>query len=223
MTEHQREALSPAQEDYLKQIFLIDRTGCAASTQILADRLGVRPPSVTGMLKRLAQQGFIEHEPYRGARLTAEGRRAAMELVRHHRLLETFLHEMLGFPWDEVHEEAERLEHVISEEFERRIALALGDPTHDPHGDPIPTSDLDFPEEVPTIPLTEAAPGTEVRLARVHIQDRDSLNLLARVGLLPGTAVRVVEVNESGVRLDDGGDRILLPRSLAVGLAVIVT
>ena len=125
MTEHTRETLSPAQEDYLKQIFLIDRTGCAASTQTLADRLGVRPPSVTGMLKRLAQQGLIEHEPYRGARLTPDGRRAAMALVRHHRLLETFLHDMLGCPWDEVHEEAERLEHVKSEEFERRIAMAL--------------------------------------------------------------------------------------------------
>ena len=223
MTEHTRETLSPAQEDYLKQIFLIDRTGCAASTQTLADRLGVRPPSVTGMLKRLAQQGLIEHEPYRGARLTPDGRRAAMELVRHHRLLETFLHDMLGFPWDEVHEEAERLEHVISEEFERRIALALGDPTHDPHGDPIPTPELDFPEEAPTIPLTEAAPDSEVRLVRVHIQDRDSLNLLARVGLLPGATVRVVEINETGVRLDDGRDRILLPHSLAVGLAVIVS
>lgn len=222
MTEQQRETLSPAQEDYLKQIFLIDRSGCTASTQTLADRLGVRPPSVTGMLKRLAQQGFIEHEPYRGARLTPEGRRAAMELVRHHRLLETFLHDMLGFPWDEVHEEAERLEHVISEEFERRIALALGDPTHDPHGDPIPTPDLDFPEEIPTILLTETTPGSEVRLARVHIQDRDSLNLLARVGLIPGSSVRVVEVNDDGVRLDDGKDRILLPRSLAVGLAVVV-
>lgn len=131
-------ALSTAQEDYLKQILSLGGDGGAVTTQALARRLGVRPPSVTGMVQRLAELGLVEHRPYRGVLLTERGRRVARETVRHHRLLEAFLVEVLGFAGDEVHDEAERLEHVISARFEERLAEVLGHPTVDPHGSPIP-------------------------------------------------------------------------------------
>lgn len=134
-------ALSTAQEDYLKQILGLGGDGGVVSTLALADRLRVRPPSVTGMVQRLAELGLVEHRPYRGVSLTGRGRRAALETLRHHRLLETFLVEVLGFSRDEVHDEAERLEHVISARFEERIAEVLGHPAVDPHGAPIPAAD----------------------------------------------------------------------------------
>jgi DtxR family transcriptional regulator, Mn-dependent transcriptional regulator len=132
-----RELLSPQSEDYLKAIYSLgtDRV----NTQSLADRLEVKPGSVTEMLKRLAELGLVEHKPYYGARLTPAGERIALELIRHHRLLESYLHQALGYALEDVHREAERLEHHISEEFEARISELLGHPTHDPHGDPIPT------------------------------------------------------------------------------------
>ena len=133
-----RPELSEAQEDYLKQIFLLEEDGSRVATQALAGRLGVRPASVTEMVGRLAHLGLVEHARYQGVSLTPIGRRIALEMLRHHRLLETYLVRELGYDWDEVHDEAERLEHVISERFERRIAEAMGHPTRDPHGDPIP-------------------------------------------------------------------------------------
>ncbi len=133
--------LSQAQEDYLKQILSLGGGDGTVSTVELADRLGVRPPSVTGMVRRLAELGLVEHRPYRGVSLTCRGRRAALETVRHHRLLETFLVQVLGFSEDEVHDEAERLEHAISARVEGRIAEVLGHPTTDPHGAPIPAAD----------------------------------------------------------------------------------
>ncbi|UCF67997.1 MAG: metal-dependent transcriptional regulator [Acidobacteriota bacterium] len=215
-------SLSAAQEDYLKQIYLLGEQQHEAivTTQALAQRLAVRPPSVTGMLKKLDQQQLVEHVPYRGVRLTDAGRRVALRLLRSHRLLEAYLHDALGYGWDEVHEEAERLEHVISEQLETRIARVLGDPTHDPHGDPIPSAELDFPESAHVCLLTRLDDGERARIVRVTSQDRDTLNLLARLGLTPGVEIEVCEAAAGGVRIEIGGQRFLLPAQLAAGLLV---
>jgi DtxR family Mn-dependent transcriptional regulator len=207
--------LTEAQEDYVKQIFLLAEGGGTVTTQALAERLGVRPASVTGMVQRLAQLGLVDHERYRGARLTETGLRVALEILRHHRLLETYLAQVLGYGWDEVHEEAERLEHVISERFEARIADALGHPTRDPHGDPIPDSELRLPKTQAGVRLTGGEVGGRATLARVNSQDRDSLSLLARLGLVPGAVVEVLEVGPTGVRVTVEGNSYLLPSELA--------
>ncbi len=210
-----RHPLSESQEDYLKQIFLIGDGRGRVTTQAIAGRLGVRPASVTEMVGRLAQLDLVEYAPYRGVRLTETGRRVALEMLRHHRLLETFLVEVLGYRWDQVHEEAERLEHVISERFEARIAEAMGHPTRDPHGDPIPSQDLNLPSGENSVPLPELACGTQATLVRVGAQDCDSLNLLKRFGLAPGTRVDMLEEDERGVHLRVGEGRFLIPRDLA--------
>jgi DtxR family Mn-dependent transcriptional regulator len=213
-----RPPLSPSQEDYLKQIFLLGEDETSVSTRDLADRLGVRPASVTGMVQRLAVQGLVRYEPYRGFRLTGDGRRVALEMLRHHRLLETFLERVLGYGWDEVHDEAERLEHVISERFEARIAETMGHPTHDPHGEPIPDADLLMPAERRERRATAAAKGQRVRLLRVATQDPDSLALLGRLGLVPGAEFIVLQHSDRGLRVAVAGQRYLLPRGLAVEL-----
>ena len=137
---------SPAVEDYAKAIYALQiRSAEPVSTNALAERLGVTPGSASGMVKRLGELGFASHMPYRGVSLTEDGRRVALEVIRHHRLLELYLVRSLGVPWDRVHEEAEVLEHVLSEQLEERIAAQLGDPTHDPHGDPIPDANLEWP------------------------------------------------------------------------------
>ena len=210
-----RPELSESQEDYLKQIFLLGGDGDRVSTKALARRLRVKPASVTEMVGRLAQLGLVEHAPYRGVRLTDAGRRVALEMLRHHRLLETFLVEALGYSWDQVHEEAERLEHVISERFEERIAEAMGHPTHDPHGDPIPTPDLSLPNGDASVPLQDLPVGFRGTLVRVGAQDPDNLNLLRRLGLLPGSTVEVVSDDGRGIRVLVGYDRFLLPTYLA--------
>src|SRR5258706_11137161 len=139
--------VSSAVEDYAKAISALQRRGGGAvSTNALAERLDVTPASASGMVKRLDELGLVSHEPYRGVRLTPSGLRLALEVIRHHRLLELYLAEQLGVPWDRVHEEAEALAHVLSEDLEARIAAKLGNPTHDPHGDPIPSADLDIDE-----------------------------------------------------------------------------
>lgn len=212
--------LSRAQQDYLKQIQMIAEAGGTATTRALAEKLDVRPASVTGMLKKLAAEGLVEHEPYRGVRLTDRGRDAALKLVRLHRLIETFLHDVLGYRWDEVHEEAERLEHVVSEIFERRIADALGNPTRDPHGDPIPSSELALPDEAPVVTLPTLRAGQTARIERVLAQDGDTLGLLARLRLHPGAVVRVNESRGDGVSVTLDGERFLLPRAVADGLLV---
>ena len=139
--------LSDAIQDYLKEIYKLEAAGQRATTSALAERLEVSAPSVTAMLKKLATLGLVEHERYRGVRLTERGRRVALEVIRHHRLVELFLVESLGMTWDEVHAEAEVLEHALSEELEARIDRALGYPTHDPHGDPIPDANLEWPKD----------------------------------------------------------------------------
>ena len=213
-----RPPLTEAQEDYLKHLFLLEEAlGGPVPTQALAERLSVKPPSVTEMLKKLKALGLLEHEPYRGARLTERGRKVALEVLRHHRLLEAYLHQALGYGWEEVHQEAERLEHVISEDLEERIAEYLGHPPFDPHGDPIPTKDLTLPSSK-ALPLTEAPLG-RARVARAQAQDRGTLNLLARLGLVPGKPLRILERGE-GVRVEVEGEVYLLPRALAQAVGV---
>lgn len=213
-----RTPLSEAQEDYLKQLFLLEEgLGGPVPTQTLAERLGVKPPSATEMLKKLSALGLVHHSPYRGARLTEAGRKVALEILRHHRLLEAYLHQALGYGWEEVHEEAERLEHVISEALEERIAQALGHPAFDPHGDPIPSPELTL-TPTPAIPLPQAPLG-EVRMVRALAQDPGTLNLLAHLHLKPGVRFLVVDKGE-GVRVEIGGEVFLLPQTLAQAIGV---
>lgn len=210
-----RPVLSPSQEDYLKQIFLLGDGTDSVSTRDLSVRLGVRPASVTGMIQRLADQGLVSHEPYHGVCLTESGRRVALEMLRHHRLLETYLKQVLGYGWDEVHDEAERLEHVISERFEARIAEVMGHPTHDPHGDPIPDAELRLPPPVREVGLARIDSGSAGTLSRVSTQNRRDLHLLGRLGLVPGVEIRVLEVADDGVRIEVNNKNYLLPHELA--------
>jgi DtxR family transcriptional regulator, Mn-dependent transcriptional regulator len=184
---------SEAIEDYAKAIYaLARRSGGVASTNSLADRLAVTPASVSAMIKKLDERGLVEHVPYKGVRLTAEGERVALEVLRHHRLLELYLAEQLGVPWDRVHEEAEALEHVLSEDLEARIAAKLGDPTHDPHGDPIPDAQLHI-DEGETARLADLRPGDRGRFVRVSDSDPEMLRYLHRRGVQLGDPFEVVE------------------------------
>lgn len=184
--------LSGPVEDYLKAIYDLERLGEAASTTDIALRLAISPASVSGMMRRLADQGLITHEPYRGARLTEDGRRAALRTLRRHRILECYLTEVLGYPWDRVHEEAERLEHAASEELVERLAQALGDPKQDPHGAPIPTRDGRV-EEAALRTLGEVGQGERVRVRRVNDEDAERLRYLAELGIRPGSLVRILD------------------------------
>ena len=213
-----RRPLSSAQEDYVKQIFLLGDGVGAVSTRDLSRRLEVRPASVTGMVQRLAELGLVSHQPYRGVTLTEDGSRVALEMLRHHRLLETFLERILGYAWDEVHDEAERLEHVISERFEARMAETLGHPTHDPHGDPIPDAELRLPPTPEATGLTRMQVGSRGTLGRVATQDGDSLARLAGLGLVPGVVVEVVRSTAHEVRITVAGE----PRRLPVELASLL-
>jgi DtxR family Mn-dependent transcriptional regulator len=186
-------AHSPAVEDYCKAIFTLEsRAEEPVATNPLAERLGLTPGSVSAMLKRLGEIGLIEHHPYRGVRLTEEGRRVALEVIRHHRLLELFLAETLEMPWDRVHAEAEVLEHVISEELEQLIAEALGHPTIDPHGDPIPSAELEL-HELETFPLERLQEGDGGVFVRVSDADPEMLRFLSTHGIAPGDRLYVRE------------------------------
>jgi DtxR family Mn-dependent transcriptional regulator len=181
-----------ATEDYLKTIYALTAVRERASTNQIAEALEVRPASVTGMVKKLSQSQppLVDYQKHYGVALTPEGEKVALETIRHHRLLETFLYEMLGFDWDTVHAEADRLEHVISEEFEERMAAVLGDPTHDPHGDPIPSRDLVMPSQT-TTRLSDLKPGHEAVVKRVRDANPDLLRYLSECGILPGVCVEV--------------------------------
>lgn len=182
--------LSEAIQDYLKEIYKLQAEGGRVGTSALAERLGVEPPSATSMLKKLTALGLARHEPYRGATLTAAGERVAIEVIRHHRLLEMYLAETLGLPLDEVHAEADRLEHALSEELEARIDESLGFPTHDPHGDPIPDAGLNIePSELR--PLSSLEPGEQATIRRVPDRDPELLRYLRGVFLVPGKRVTV--------------------------------
>ena len=180
-------------EDYLKAIYDLERVGDAASTNDIALRLAISPASVSGMVRRLADQGLVTHEPYHGVRLTADGRHAALRTLRRHRILECYLTEVLGYPWDRVHEEAEQLEHAASEELIDRMATALGDPKQDPHGAPIPTRDGRV-EEAARRSLAEVAQGERLRVRRVHDDDAERLRYLAELGIRPGALVRILDI-----------------------------
>ncbi|HYZ76274.1 MAG TPA: metal-dependent transcriptional regulator [Gaiellaceae bacterium] len=182
--------LSRSLEDYLKEIYTLQAEGGRATTSALAKRRGVAPPSVTAVLGRLAALGLVEHERYRGAVLTPAGERAAVEIVRHHRLLEQYLAETLGLGIDAVHEEAELLEHYLSDELEARIDESLGFPTHDPHGHPIPDGDLNV-EHFELRKLSGLAPGETALIERVPDADPDLLRYLAELRLLPGERVEM--------------------------------
>ena len=175
-----------AVEDYCKAIFTLESRGDQpVSTNALAERLSITPGSVSAMLKRLDELGLITHVPYRGVRLTSDGRRVALEVIRHHRLLESYLADALGMPWDRVHAEAEVLEHVLSDDLEELIAAKLGHPTVDPHGDPIPNADLEI-EERATDRMESLQPGDEGRFVRVSDSDPEMLRYLAERGISPG-------------------------------------
>ncbi len=219
-----RPSLSEAQEDYLKQVLLLGSEGrgtdrledtATVSTQALAERMQVKPASVTGMLKKLAELGLVDYEAYRGVRLTQAGHKVALEVLRHHRLIEAYLHQALGYGWEEVHSEAEKLEHHISEAFEQRIAEWLGHPSHDPHGDAIPSATLELPQNLPNRRLAALQSGDRGMVARVATQDQDSLNLFAHLGLKPGARVELLEHAAEGSRIRVGKERYLLPASLA--------
>jgi DtxR family Mn-dependent transcriptional regulator len=184
---------SPAVEDYAKAIFALQaRTGEPVATTALARRLGITPGSVSAMLKKLGELGLIEHAPYRGVSLTPDGRALALEVIRHHRLLESFLSKELGMSWDRVHAEAEVLEHVLSEELEELIAAKLGNPTVDPHGDPIPTAKLEL-DEAPTRSVESLSAGDRGIFVRVSDSDPEMLRYLADCGIAPGERLAVLE------------------------------
>jgi len=219
--------LSESQENYLKQIYLLTEQGVSAATQDLAADLGVAPASVTVMVQKLQELGLVTYEPYRGALLSGQGKIVAIELIRHHRLLESFLEKALGYGWEEVHDEADRLEHYISETFENKIAEWLGHPEFDPHGDPIPDAQLRFPSGARCDCLATLHPGAKGVLSRVATQDRDELNLFKQLLLVPGAVIEVLETSGDSLRLRTGEssatqkNRFLIPLSLAQRLFLV--
>jgi len=188
----QHEPLTRSVEDYLKAIYRLSPRGRTASTSEIAQRLELSPASVSGMVKRLSEHGLLEHVPYKGVQLTADGRRAALRMLRRHRLIEAYLVAFLGYTWDTVHVEAERLEHAVSDTLVERMAAVLGNPTVDPHGDPIPTPDGDIHEPV-GIPLSEVPAGTSVEVRQVEEGQPERLRYIASVGLRPGVRLTVVD------------------------------
>ena len=183
--------VSRAAQDYLREIHQLQAESDRVTTTALAARMRVTPPSASGMVKKLAAQGLVEHAPYKGVRLTAEGEQIALEMLRHHRLLEVYLAQTLGLPIDAVHVEADRLEHALSEELESRIAEALGNPTHDPHGDPIPDAGLRL-APASTRRLTALEPGDAATVQSVPDGDGELLRYLISLELLPGQTVTLV-------------------------------
>jgi DtxR family Mn-dependent transcriptional regulator len=184
--------LSASVQDYAKAIYELESRTGSASTTALAERLGVRPASVSGMLRKLDALGLAVHERYRGVRLTPSGRKVALEVLRHHRLLELYLAESLGLGWDEVHAEAEVLEHVLSEELEEVIAAKLGNPTLDPHGDPIPTRELAV-ADIESRSLYALEPGEKGVFIRVSDSDSEMLRFLEARGIAPGASFELID------------------------------
>lgn len=185
------DTLTRSVEDYLKAIYRLSTRGHPAATSEIANLLELSPPSVSGMIKRLSEQGLLEHVPYRGVVLTPAGRRLALRMVRRHRIIESYLVAFLGYSWDAVHDEAERLEHAISDVMAERMAAALGNPEFDPHGDPIPTADGEVPE-VTGIPLADLPVDLSAEIRRVNAREPERLRYLAELGLTPGAAVKVI-------------------------------
>ena len=211
-----RSAFTRAQEDYLKALYHLHGDLRPVPTRDLAQRLGISSPSVSEMVSRLTAQGLVEHDRYRGQQLTREGRKVALELVRHHRLLEMFLVQVLGYHWDEVHDEAERLEHVMSERMEQRIFELLGRPELDPHGHAIPTASGKV-RSLSERPLSECHAGETVVVQGVSDEDAGRLRELERRGLLPGIRIEVVAVSEyeGPIEVRIKGRRVSIPLGLA--------
>jgi DtxR family transcriptional regulator, Mn-dependent transcriptional regulator len=214
--------LSNAVEDYLKAIYVLDAAGVRVTTSALADRMDVSAPSATAMMKRLAELGLVKRAPYRGVVLTAAGRRGALEVLRHHRLLERYLVDTLGLPLDQVHAEADRLEHALSEELEARIDEALGFPTHDPHGDPIPDRNLRITRVAPPRALLDLAPGDRATVSRVPDRSGDLLRYLGELALVPGEAVELTAIAPFGgpVSVRTGTGEHAIARELAAAVGV---
>lgn len=213
-----KEYLTQAIQDYLKTIYdICESDGCAA-TSVLAGRMGISPASVTGMLQRLASGNspLVDYRKHQGVTLTPLGKRAALEVIRHHRLIETYLVETLGYTWDEVHAEADKLEHVISEGFEARIAAVLGNPTRDPHGELIPNADLTMPTDL-TVPLSGLRPPQTALIVRVRANDPALLRHLETLGLLPDAKINALEYSafDHNLRLQVNGNE-----PIVVGLAI---
>jgi len=179
-------------EDYLKAIYGIEQGGGAAATTDIAAKLAIAAPSVSGMVRRLADQGLVSYERYRGVRLTDSGRRAALRTIRRHRVIESYLAQALGYPWDRVHAEAERLEHAVSDELVDRMASAVGEPSTDPHGHPIPTRD-GIIDETRHRKLSDVSRGQRSRVTRVSDEDSELLRYLARIGIRPGVVVQLTD------------------------------
>jgi DtxR family Mn-dependent transcriptional regulator len=201
--------LSDVMEDYLKAIYALQQeSDDPIATSAIAEYLDVTPPTVTSMVEKLEDRELVEREKYKGVELTDEGETVALEVLRHHRLLEAYLTEHLDYSWSEVHEEADTLEHHISEEFERRVAELLDDPEVDPHGDPIPSADLAPIEDDDTTPLSDRGEGEMVVVARVSDRDEDELQYLSDAGITPGTELVVRDVAPFGmVTVAVGGEQ----------------
>jgi DtxR family Mn-dependent transcriptional regulator len=209
--------LSAVMEDYIKAIYAIqNETGERVGTSELADYMDVTSPTVSSMLGKLEDRGLVDREEYRGVTLTDEGEVVALEILRHHRLLESFLTEQLDYDWADVHEEADRLEHHVSDELTERIAEVLGNPGVDPHGDPIPDADLRLPDAEETSRLSTAEEGDEVVVRRIRHQGDEELRYLADAGIEPGIELEVLEIAPFGlvtVRTPEGEQS--LPEEIA--------
>ena len=220
MSLHLSGALTAPAEDYLKAIYEIERAapGESVTTTDLAQRLAIAPASVTGMVKRLADQGLIDHERYRGVRLTGRGRLAALRTLRRHRVIEAYLAKALGYAWDRVHDEAERLEHAASDELVDRMAAAIGEPTVDPHGAPIPTRDGGIAEDIAMRTLDDLSVGERARVARVSDEDAGRLRYLGSLGIVPGVLVQILRRAPYGgpiALIADGTERQIGPELAA--------
>ena len=213
--------LTDAMQDYVKEIYKLRLEGKRATTSAIAARLGVRPPSVTAMVKRLSALGLAKHAPYRGVELTPAGERVALEIIRHHRLLELYLTQALGLSLDEVHSEADRREHALSEELEARIDRSLGYPTHDPHGDPIPDAALRL-DRKRLRTLASLEPGDEATIKRVPDGDDELLRYLAKLALVPGKKVKLrsAEPFDGPLTVRVGKVEHAISRELAGGIGV---
>ncbi len=213
--------LGEAAEDALKAVYKLGAVEKRVSTSALAAQLGVSEPTATAMLKRLAKLGLLQHAPYHGAELTPAGEMVALEVIRHHRLLELYLVKALGLSWDKVHAEAERLEHVVSEELEERIDAVLGFPAEDPHGDPIPTKDGRMAEP-PAKSLVDMEPGERAIIRLVPDGDSGLLRYLAELGLVPSTQVELLDKAPFGgpVILKVGEERRIVGREVAAAIRI---
>jgi DtxR family transcriptional regulator, Mn-dependent transcriptional regulator len=210
------EPLTRSVEDYLKAIYRLSLKGHPATTSDIAQLLELAAPSVSGMIKRLSEQGLLEHEPYKGVQLTAEGRRVALRILRRHRVLEAYLVAFLGYGWEHVHEEAERLEHAVSEVLIERMASALGDPHFDPHGDPIPGPDGSIAELVYT-PLGDIPVGETVEVRQADTNQPDKLRYIATFGLTPGAKATVLNRQpfQGPITIEVNGERHVLGGEIA--------